>query len=195
MSLLINIISFALLAVFAENLVLTRGFGSEELLLISKTPKKLLWFGVFITWFSFISMLVMYPISKMLEDVKDYFYPLIFTALIVLVYLLTVVLLKNLLPNLYNSIYKILTLSAINSLVFSIVFIIDTLNQNLANALAYSIGAGIGFTLTTFLLSVSQNRLDNPDVPKAFRGLPVQLLYLGILSMAFIAFKGHFQFK
>ena len=32
-------------------------------------------------------------------------------------------------------------------------------------------------------------RLDNPDVPKAFRGLPAILIYLGIIALALMGFS------
>ena len=38
------------------------------------------------------------------------------------------------------------------------------------------------------LTAEGMERLDNPDMPQAFRGLPATLLYLGILAMALLGF-------
>lgn len=31
--------------------------------------------------------------------------------------------------------------------------------------------------------------MDNPDVPQAFRGLPIALVYLGLMALALLGFK------
>ena len=47
---------------------------------------------------------------------------------------------------------------------------------------------GVGFVLLCWLTAEGMERLDNPDMPQAFRGLPATLLYLGILAMALLGF-------
>ena len=36
-------------------------------------------------------------------------------------------------------------------------------------------------------------RLDNPDMPAAFRGLPATLVYLGLLALALMGFTPAFS--
>lgn len=36
-------------------------------------------------------------------------------------------------------------------------------------------------------------RLDNPDLPQSFRGLPATLIYLGILALALMGFRQVFS--
>ena len=197
MSILKEIAIFALLAIFAENIVFTRGFGSTELLTIGTKPKKLLFFGVIITVFTTFSSLALWPLSKLLlnKDWANYLRGIIFTVCVATLYLLVVFVLKKLLPALNERISKLLPIAAFNSLVLAIPFIISPITQSFFSAVAFGLGAGIGFVLAAFLLAIGIERINNPDVPSAFRGLPIQLLYIGILSMVFLAFSGHFQFS
>jgi electron transport complex protein RnfA len=57
-------------------------------------------------------------------------------------------------------------------------------------ALFFGLGAGAGFTLVLSLLFALQDRAGAADVPIAFRGAPITLLTLGLLSMAFMGFTG-----
>ncbi|MDD4413980.1 MAG: electron transport complex subunit RsxA, partial [Oscillospiraceae bacterium] len=60
----------------------------------------------------------------------------------------------------------------------------------LLGALGLSLGACAGFMIISWLVAEGMERLDNPDIPKAFRGLPSILIYLGILSLALMGFEG-----
>ena len=51
-----------------------------------------------------------------------------------------------------------------------------------------ALGVGLGFAAALFLLDGVQNRLEPEHMPKAFRGLPIQLLVAGILALALTAF-------
>lgn len=37
-------------------------------------------------------------------------------------------------------------------------------------------------------------RMDNPDMPQSFRGMPATLVYLGILALALLGFTSSFSF-
>jgi electron transport complex protein RnfA len=53
--------------------------------------------------------------------------------------------------------------------------------------------AGAGYMIALVLMAAIQDRLEYADVPRPLRGLPVQILSLGLLSLAFLGFSGlHF---
>lgn len=58
-------------------------------------------------------------------------------------------------------------------------------------ALAWFFASGLGFTLALLLCAAVNERLSLSSVPRAFKGLPVRLVYAGILSMAIYALVGH----
>ena len=53
-------------------------------------------------------------------------------------------------------------------------------------ALAY----GLGFTLALLLMAAIRERLDTCRLPKAMAGTPLALVMAGLLSLAFMGFKG-----
>ena len=60
--------------------------------------------------------------------------------------------------------------------------------DGLLPALLWALGYGLGFLGALFLLEGIQRRLEPEHMPKAFRGLPIQLLAAGLLAMALTAF-------
>ena len=45
--------------------------------------------------------------------------------------------------------------------------------------------------LALLVVREGARKLDNENVPETFRGLPVTLLYIGILALAIYGFTGH----
>ena len=45
--------------------------------------------------------------------------------------------------------------------------------------------------LAVVLVTEAQNRLRSRAIPEAFRGLPVTLIYIGVLALAIYGFTGH----
>ena len=55
----------------------------------------------------------------------------------------------------------------------------------------FAFGSGIGYTAAPLLVREGRRRIALSDVPRAFRGLPIMLLYIGILSLAIYGLIGH----
>ena len=45
--------------------------------------------------------------------------------------------------------------------------------------------------LAVMLVTEAQNRLRSRAIPEAFRGLPITLIYIGVLALAIYGFTGH----
>ncbi len=43
---------------------------------------------------------------------------------------------------------------------------------------------GIGFLVASYILKIAHVKLDSEEVPKSFRGYPILMIYIGIISMA-----------
>jgi len=62
--------------------------------------------------------------------------------------------------------------------------------ENFSAALALGIGGGLGFWLVLQLMSDLLERIEQCDVPAAFRGTPILLITAGLMSLAFLGFSG-----
>ena len=58
------------------------------------------------------------------------------------------------------------------------------------HATALSLGAGLGFWLVLSLFSDLRERTLENDVPRPFRGLPIDLIGAGLMAVAFLGFSG-----
>ena len=61
----------------------------------------------------------------------------------------------------------------------------------MAQSLGFGLGSGLGFILAVLMVTEAQRKLRGRSVPEAFRGLPITLIYIGILALAIYGFTGH----
>ena len=50
---------------------------------------------------------------------------------------------------------------------------------------------GLGYLLAVMLVTEADRRLRSEAIPEAFRGLPITLIYIGVLALAIYGFTGH----
>ena len=85
-----------------------------------------------------------------------------------------------------------LPFAGINALVLGSLLLNEYLAAGFIHALSFSFGTVIGFSMVLFVLVAMNERLEAGNVPEPFRGMPVILLSMAILSMAFSGFTGLF---
>ena len=64
-------------------------------------------------------------------------------------------------------------------------------NYNLLQSIGFGFGSGVGYLLAVLLVTEAQHRLRSKAIPSAFRGLPITLVYIGVLALAIYGFTGH----
>jgi electron transport complex protein RnfA len=124
--------------------------------------------------------------------------PMNLTVLNLLVYILVVLLatmlvggfVRNKKPEMHEAVGKVLPLLAVNSAVLYL--ILDIMNQGMdfLTMLTTSIGAPIGLLFAFVLYGAVRERLAVSDTPKAFRGLPILLVYAALALMAISGLNG-----
>lgn len=184
---------FLFAAAFLQNVVLMTGFGSSTLLRISRKRSNILVFSALLCLFAVLTSAICYPIDALTGTsvLAKWLRPLWMVCITALLYVGAVILLRKWQPGLYNSCRRLIPLAAFNNLVIGIALIANhRFAISFVGAIGMSFGACIGFLLLSWLITEAMERLDNPDVPKAFRGLPSVLLYLGILALALMGFSG-----
>ncbi|AHF69116.1 MULTISPECIES: Rnf-Nqr domain containing protein [Pseudomonas] len=63
-------------------------------------------------------------------------------------------------------------------------------DQGFRHLLTLALGAGLGFWLVLSLLDDLGQRLRSANIPQPFRGLPIQLISVGLMGLAFMGFNG-----
>ncbi len=187
---------YALLAVFAENLVLEGGMGTGKILRAARRPKQLFLYGLLVSFFtlcsSFLSLL--FKDAFLRSPAEFWLRPLVYAACAAAVYALVAALLFYLLPAWYEKLGKLLSGAAINCVVLAVPFLAQAARFNFFQTAGFALGTGAGFMLAVWLTAEGLRRIDNVNMPKAFLGLPAIFLYLSILSMVFLGFTGGSMF-
>jgi len=188
---------YALIAIFAENAIFSRSLAVERTLKLVDDRHALISFGVLTTICLLPASVATYFAAGLIPD-SIYLYavrPLVFVVCMVLTYFLirTVAVFASTgaFKDLYKSISADLHLAMFNSAVFGSLILCSSNQFTLLQTLGFCLGTGVGFTVATLYVAEGQRKIRNREVPNSFKGLPVTLLYIGILSMCIYAFTGY----
>lgn len=186
-----NMMSIAIVAVFVQNILLTRAMGTSAALFVIRKRNNLWLFGGILTGIITLSSVLVYFVDKVLgsRESSDAWTPFIYVIIVGVVYI-AVLLLCSRLPSRYREqIIPMIHLSAFNGAVFGALFL--SKNYDVWGHIAFGLGTGLGFILASYLVALGYDRLNSDKIPSAFRGFPITLIYIGILSLAFYGLIGH----
>ncbi len=193
MELLKNIMITAFIAVFAENTIFSRALGTSTLIIVARNRKNLAGFGFSVTYITAVISVLTYFADKALNaNETGYIYtPLVYIAILGAVYVITLLCLWRFAPVIFGRMKKYIHISAFNCAVLGSMFLISKYCVTLADYFIHGLGIGLGFVLAVYLTAIVYDRIYSEKAPYAFRGYPLMLIYIGILSMAFWGLSGH----
>ena len=187
--------SYALLAIFAQNAVFTRALGVSRMVqLVGDDRTSSALFGMMLC----ITQVLVAPVAFLAGrfiaplDNRAQLRPLVYVAAIAVVCTAEelVLGLGRRLP-LAGKLLRIVPVAALNSCVLGTVLVERTQNFTLMQSLGFGLGSGVGYLLAVLLVTEAQHRLRSKAIPSAFRGLPITLVYIGVLALAIYGFTGH----
>lgn len=192
MNTFLTVVTYFLVAATLQNLVLTTGLGASSMLKILRRPRSFLSFGGFLLFFTVATAALFYPIDQALPITRIWLMlrPFFIIVLACVLYGLTALFTKLRFPNWYRRNRQMLPLAALNNLGIGVVLATNyQASLTFAPAMALAAGAAVGFVGLSAITAEGVSRVDNPDTPAAFRGLPVTLVYLGLLALALMGFS------
>ncbi|MEM1485407.1 Rnf-Nqr domain containing protein [Oscillospiraceae bacterium PP1C4] len=183
-------------AIVLQNAIFARGLGSSKDTIMMSSPKRILLFGSTLTFITVISSLLAWPFNYLLHANEQFATPLHLRYILVLcsiciVFTLLYLLTKNYLPVLHYYLKSMIALASFNCAVLGSMLIAFNGNYGLLKTIGFAFGSGVGYTLALLLIYEGKRRIVLSDVPRAFRGVPITLLYIGILSLAIYGLIGH----
>ena len=192
-----EMVSCTLIAMFVENTIFTRALGTSSILLMLRKKFNLFLFGLILTAITLLSSVctaLLYPVLNQAEN-RFYLMPLIYVLIIGAVYIITLIFCAKFLKKQMPKIRPLIHMSAFNCAVLGALLLSTTGNvtqiRGAAGIIGFGLGSGIGFTIAAYLISLAYDRLNSDKIPKAFRGFPITMIYIGILSLAFYGLIGH----
>ena len=187
--------NYAVLAIFAQNAVFTRALGVSRLVQLvgdDRTSSGLFGLQLCITQV-LVAPLAWYAGSWIAPlDNRAQLRPLVYVACIAVVCLAEqlLLLLGRALPH-SGQLLRIVPLAGLNSCVLGTVLVERTQTFTLGQSLGFGAGSGLGYVLAVLLVTEARHRLRSKAIPTAFRGLPITLVYIGVLALAIYGFTGH----
>ncbi|MGN0687291.1 MAG: Rnf-Nqr domain containing protein [Oscillospiraceae bacterium] len=193
MGILSAIISAAMVSIFVQNAIFERAFGSNVAIYASRKETNVIGFTIGITSMTTVASVITYFLDRLILPHRYgwLFMPLIYVAIISVLYLGALMFLWRVFPKLFARVRKYAHLTIFNCTVIGALFLNSNYGDDIWTYIGYGFGTGIGFFLASLLLNIAHEKLDSDKIPKAFRGYPIMLIYIGIISLAFYALVGY----
>ena len=189
-------------AIFVNNILLAQFLGICPFLGVSNKLSTATGMSGAVCFVITLATEVTYLINKYLlvqfnlEFLQTIAFILVIAALVQMVEIV----LKKISPSLYQALGIFLPLITTNCAVLGVAITVVTkefaLNSdkaqllNLGQATVYALATSIGYGLAMILFAGLREHLAGNNVPKAFRGLPIALITVSIMAMAFLGFSG-----
>lgn len=185
---------YAVLAIFAQNAIFTRGLGVSRLVqLVGDDRTSSWWFALMLCVTQILVAPLAFYAGRIIVPLENraQLRPLVYLTCIAVVCVFEHLVLRLVKGPRSGQLIRILPLAALNSCVLGTVLVERTQSFTLGQSLGFGLGSGLGYLLAVMLVTEAKNRLRSPAIPKAFRGLPITLVYIGVLALAIYGFTGH----
>ncbi len=193
MEILTAVISAAMVSIFVQNAIFERAFGANVAIYASRKESHIMGFAAGMTLMTTVASTVTYFLDGLLLPLKYgwLLMPLVYMAVISALYLIALLGMWRLIPKMFAKVRKYAHLTVFNCTVIGALFLNSYYGSDIWSYIGYGLGTGIGFFLACLLLNIAREKLDSDKIPKAFRGYPIMLVYIGVISLAFYALVGY----
>lgn len=190
---LARIVSLAMISIFTQNAIFDRAFGANVAIYASRKDSHVTGFTFGITAMTTVASMVTYFIDKPMLATEHgyYFLPLIYIGVIGVLYVAGLIVLWKFFHKTYKKVRKYAHLAIFNCAVIGALFLNSNYGNDLPSYIGYGFGSGVGFFLACFLLNVAHEQIDSDKIPRVFRGYPIMLIYIGIVSLALNVLIGY----
>ncbi len=187
-TLFLGIISAALV----NNVVLSRFLGLCPFLGVSKKTSTAVGMGSAVIAVITLSSAITYVINKLILVKFDLVYlrTIVFILIIAALVQAVEIILKKKIPSLYNALGVYLPLITTNCAVLGVAIDSAQKGFGFAETMIYSVGTAVGFLIAIVIMSGIRERIEDNNIPEAFKGMPIVLVTAGLMAMAFVGFSG-----
>ncbi len=187
---------YALVAVFVENAVLGRALGISRLVkLVDDSEVNSLTFCILLTAVQVTSVPLAWAVNRtwlVNLDYANFVRPLAYVICMIISFVVILILVAVIFPPKFSKrAISVLPMATFNCCIAGTLLLTTIRGFNIYQTLGFALGTGLGYTAVVFVLTEGDRRLNDVYVPESLRGLPINLLYLSILSMAVYGMTGH----
>jgi len=180
-------------AVFVNNIVLSQFLGICPFLGVSSKVSTSVGMSGAILFVMTTATLVTYLLYQfvLVPTGLDYLRTITFILVIASLVQMVEIILKKSSPALYQALGVFLPLITTNCAVLGVAILALGLeNGSLLKAVFFAVANSIGFALALIVFASIREQLELADLPEGMKGVPINLLVAGLLSLAFLGFTG-----
>ena len=115
---------------------------------------------------------------------------LIYVMLILVIVLASQKIFHLLSPIISQQIDTLIPILLINSVLLAVILLNVSQIISLIDSFIIGLGTGLGFLFLLLVVTCLRERIDNINIPAPFRGIPILLVAMGILSMGLMGLAG-----
>nr|MBP3598073.1 electron transport complex subunit RsxA [Eubacterium sp.] len=187
-----SIFTILFTAALVNNFVLSQFMGICPFLGVSKKVETAAGMGgavLFVITIASLCTSVLYNyllVPFELEYLNTIVFILVIAALVQFVEMV----LKKMMPALYKSLGVYLPLITTNCAVLGVALLSVQNEYNVLESVVNGVGASLGFFIAIVLMAGIREKLENSNIPEAFKGTPIVLITAGLMAIAFCGFGG-----
>lgn len=179
-------------AALVNNFVLSQFMGICPFLGVSKKVETAAGMGgavVFVITIASLCTSILYNYLLVPAQLK-YLNTIVFILVIAALVQFVEMVLKKMMPALYKSLGVYLPLITTNCAVLGVALLSVQNEYGVLESVVNGIGASLGFLLAIVLMAGIREKLENSNIPEAFKGTPIVLITAGLMAIAFCGFGG-----
>lgn len=180
-------------AVFVNNIVLSQFLGICPFLGVSSKVSTSVGMSGAVLFVMTIATMATYLLHQfvLVPAGLDYLRTITFILVIAALVQMVEIILKKVSPPLYQALGVFLPLITTNCAVLGVAILALGLEGgSLLKAVFFAISNSLGFALALIVFASIREHLELANVPKQMKGVPINLLVAGLLSLAFLGFTG-----
>ena len=187
-----NLLAIIFVAILANNIVFNQFLGICPYLGVSKRLETSLGMGIAVIFVMVMSAIVTWIVYNYIlwPLGLGYLRTIAFILIIAGLVQLVETILKKTNPTLFRALGIYLPLITTNCTILGVALLNVQAEHNIIETVVYSISVAVGFTLALIIMAGIRERMDLANVSAYLRGAAVSLVTAGILSLAFMGFKG-----
>ena len=187
-----NLFSIIIASIFVNNYVLGQFLGICPTLGVTSKVETAIGMGAAVIFVVTLSSIITWIIQfYILDPLKiGYLQTVVFILVIASLVQTVEMIMKKSMPNLYEALGVYLPLITTNCIVLGVAIKNINENYNLLETTLNSAAAAVGFLVALVILASIREKIEDNDMPEAFKGGPITLITLGLMSIAFMGFAG-----
>lgn len=190
-----DLLFLAISAIFVNNILLAQYLGNCPFCGVSKKLDTSIGMGVAVIFVVTLASIFTWAAYRYILQPYDmgFMQTLVFILIIAALVQFVEIFLKKQSKSLYNALGIYLPLITTNCAVMGIALLNIKHEFDFINMVVFAFSSAAGFALAIVLFAGLRERLVIAPVPRALRGTAIALITAGIMSLAFLGFRGMVQ--